>query len=471
VGTAGGTDGEPNDESTLQYASSVYWEYAYTAPFEDRETAIDVLTGAFTRAIERRASGRVGVHLSGGLDSRLNLAAAPEDADLTAYTFGVPGGDEGLLARAAAKLAGRPFRFFPLRRYHPADATLGVRLTDGLVSIGNFHHLSTMTATAAECDRLVLGVIGSTLSGGKVSGGPQDTESAYRSFARASPAVLDRLFDDGPFAREHSKRQFDDSWTALDDAVAASGDGLGLSDAEAEVIRMDLWNARHRQSRFNYQGGTRSISEFLPVANPMGDRDLLTAILRLSPALRSEGDLRVDVLERLAPALAWLPDANDWAPPRVPQLGRLTHKAKMALSHRALRRRLPVVREEVPHGYPDYGAWLRTDPAFRTFVERALRSFAGRGYGDSAALEQLLTDHLAGRGRYVDELLFVVTLELWFQEIAEAIPGLQLEGLLATAQTAGRHTSDRVPGARVRGDSTDQANSDDDPSRMRGVTQ
>jgi asparagine synthase (glutamine-hydrolysing) len=91
-----------------------YWSMERLPPFEDEEEAIRGVRDAFLKAGERLARGTElgGILLSGGLDSRLELATMASNLGaLEAFTFGPAVTDEGQVAQTVAHIAGVPWRF------------------------------------------------------------------------------------------------------------------------------------------------------------------------------------------------------------------------------------------------------------------------------------------------------------------------------------------------------------------------
>ncbi len=139
-----------------------------SAPSFDETVA--ELGGLFRKAVARRCGGekRVGLTLSGGLDSRAILAAMPETGTPPeTLTFGKPGCADETIARAASALRGAPHAFIPLGGDGWLEArTGGVLLTDGQISILDLHDLESLPALEARMDICLNGFLGDALLGG-----------------------------------------------------------------------------------------------------------------------------------------------------------------------------------------------------------------------------------------------------------------------------------------------------------------
>jgi hypothetical protein len=373
------------------------------------------LTEAFESAVSLRSGGekRHGLHLSGGLDSRLILAATPRTAELVAYSFGVSGNDESLIASLAAKLADREFRFFPLDSYVHEYAERSVTLTEGQVPIHHFHHLPSMDEISKDCNKIFVGTsLDVSLGGSKLK--PEMLEGTYSA---ANLYSATSIFSDTLWSDVFSEIDYFDKCASKDSLVEQH------DDAQSTITcnEMDKWNFRNRQARFIFQAGTGSINECVPVSNPLSDRQLIQATLKIPPKVRVHDDVREDMLSRLDSRLGLVPYAGNWAPPRFQNLKYVTGAVRLLLKNKPLRR-LPSVSEEVRLGYPDYAEWLRRDDRFYSFAEEKLRSFCERGLCRERPLTKALRAHHRGEANYLNEILNVVTLEVWL-EYVDDIPG------------------------------------------------
>jgi asparagine synthase (glutamine-hydrolysing) len=129
---------------------------------------------AWRRAVALRTagSGRPGLLLSGGLDSRAILAEATAQGRLvTAVSYGVRESDDVRFARRAARVAGASWELFPLY----ADGWVERRLshlhaTDGLINFVDLMHAEVLPQLASHMDVYLSGYIGDVVSGGTYLG-------------------------------------------------------------------------------------------------------------------------------------------------------------------------------------------------------------------------------------------------------------------------------------------------------------
>lgn len=149
-----------------------YWRYKYTASMRDsefKETA-EELGRHLVRAVRRQSVrvGRVGVTLSGGLDSRCLVAAAGKvQIPVHTFTWAKENAFDRVFARQVAELYGT--------RHHDCDYAFmnldtqfdeGMRLTEGLNDYFDCHMLAHLHILADHTDLVLNGYAGDLVLGG-----------------------------------------------------------------------------------------------------------------------------------------------------------------------------------------------------------------------------------------------------------------------------------------------------------------
>lgn len=150
-----------------------WWHIRYSgalARSQEREAAAEA-GRLFRRAVERQTAGpeRIGVPLSGGLDSRICLAGVPEGRRraVTTFTWGDRGCFDRTFARDTARRCGVRHLDYDYR-YEAlvSGAARGAWITDGVAGATDFHILSYVDDLAAESDVILNGFAGDVLLGG-----------------------------------------------------------------------------------------------------------------------------------------------------------------------------------------------------------------------------------------------------------------------------------------------------------------
>ena len=129
-------------------------------PQTPEDALVDDLAVAWRQAVQRRTLPRLGsitVALSGGLDSRLILAAMNQPERALAFTCYDAPNRELQTARAIAQAVGTTF--LPLQRspdYYGENAEAGVRISGGMGTFANNHFLGVLERLQAEGMQVML---------------------------------------------------------------------------------------------------------------------------------------------------------------------------------------------------------------------------------------------------------------------------------------------------------------------------
>ncbi len=346
--------------SLLIAKNGAYVTHTYHDPFRlvpDRmsvearaDRLYDALRGAVGRAIRGRR--RVGVTLSGGLDSRALLGLAIElGADVRTFTFGLPGCRDGVYARRMAGACGVPHTFVEVDGSHvPRWLEHGVFVTGGMVSCGHFHILSLADALQSDVDVVLDGLSGDMLTGGHLKPGilrARRAESGARAIYRqlasgyANPGDRAALFSEAVRdACDHDPLQ----------SVRRYFRDLGDQPVWVGCHRFDILE---RQRRF-IQYGPHLLRPIVDVATPFYAPEVIET-LSGAPAWHLVEQYAYHRMHRKhLPALARVPDTARNVPVSWPASVRFGRKVLDFVC-----RRLPAPLRPSQDAPTDYAAWLR----------------------------------------------------------------------------------------------------------------
>ena len=135
----------PQNARATEQARSYFHFQPQPQPPEKTEEVAEQFAAAFRQAVAKRTLpllGKSAIALSGGLDSRTVLCAAPDRQALLSFSFYDQENLELHIARSIAQAAG--VEFIPLKRpfdYYGDHAALGVRISAGMGCIASNHFL------------------------------------------------------------------------------------------------------------------------------------------------------------------------------------------------------------------------------------------------------------------------------------------------------------------------------------------
>ena len=367
-----------------------YWDWSRVSPdigkASPRELA-EELSRRFVRAVKRRCGPgeRVGLTLSGGLDSRAILAAMPQRQEpVPALTFGSEGSSEVRFAAMAAARKGarhHTFEIGPGNWFLPRIG--GVWATDGQLDLYHMHGVE-YPGLGDLFETALSGAGGD----GIVGGGHLFEEACFSDYAR-NVLYLDPERSPGLAA-------------VLEEEFSHAG--------SAHVFYIT-----HRMRCFTLHGLRLAIARGVDYRLPFLDNQFQELLFALPTALKRNNRLYRTML------LTTFPDYfNDipWQATGLPltwPMWAVRTRAKL----RGLRRRLGFRGQGRRTGLFDYPGWIRRDPARSTFSE--LLSNPGalyRSYISRKEVTATLEEHLNGSDRS-GQLCRYLTLELWLQQVFE----------------------------------------------------
>jgi len=341
-----------------------YWSWNEIKPIEnpidEREVAKE-LGRLFRNAVRKcvNSNERIGVSLSGGLDSRAVLAAVPEDyKPLHTFTFGQEGCDDIKIARKVSEIKGAKHHVLILNSNNWLVPRInGVWKSDASFSLLHMHGMEFYNVYKSHIDFNLDGFLGDAILGGSYISNDQSMEYKVRNRGR-------RFINQA-------------------------------------VILMESWLIHRR---------------------PFFDKDLTTLILSIPESLRQDSYIYNKMLLSTFPEYySSIPWQKTGCPISYPnRLVKLIKFKNWVV--RKLRResgRFGFTFKDL-RTYTDYPSWIRQEPA-RPFFEKLLLSKDAMypEYIDKNKVRAYISKHMGGKANYHNELCLALTFELWLQQVFE----------------------------------------------------
>jgi hypothetical protein len=342
-----------------------------------------------------RPGRRAGL-LSGGLDSRAVMLAAPPDVPV--FTFGRAGSLDVELAGTLARAMGREHRVFPLPEdFLAADAEALAWRHDGMVNPCHSPGTATNLAVAARCDHLASGAFGDLVFGTRWRPSPASPVALMASTVEQVAGGEDVLV--APLrGRADERLERASVPTAGDPARARIGVAL-----------------RHRMRRFTAAAiaDRRHHTETL---HPLYSRELLAAIEALPLERLQGGRAYMEMILALGTDVAHVAWARTGAPLFADEavIRRVAAARRRERGWDRLLRNLRLGGRWDPTKFHDVGYLLRTNGRNRRFLQDALEAVRAPVL-DRAGVATVLGAHLHGRRDHSTLLGRVLALELWYR--------------------------------------------------------
>jgi len=393
-----------------------YWHFKFQEEHvREEDYYADHLVRIFRKAVERRMKGnhRIGVNLSGGLDSRSIVTAIDKKYyPIHTFTYGVKDGDEARIAEKVAEKLGSKHRFFELKRnYLVHFAEIGVYLTDGMCNCFHFHWMSLLRQMKEDIDVVFHGLGLATFLGGSY---------LNREILKAKESILPQLVYkklNVLVSKEMMPHFFSGVYYQKIKDIPSKSFMRSFIEVKAK-------NPANKSDLFFLCNYTRSITSparrsYLEDRIPGYDNDFVDFVLKIPPKLRFEHKIYYKFFKKLAPDLAKIPYQKTGIPPVAPLLA---HKIGFLIKvgFKTLVRKLRNMtrgRVSIPDkiGYPYYDEWIREDKELRKFLVNTLLDgkMMSRGYFNEEYVTKMVKDHMSSKKDYGRQLCALLTFELW----------------------------------------------------------
>lgn len=401
--------------STLKH----YWDLGLPEEYlgQPEPDLVDRLAHLTRQAVERRLDDssdcRIGLLLSGGMDTRTLVAAIDRTKfKYPTFVFGTPNGEDARYARQVADLIGNPHHFIELKPDYPKRwAAKGVWLTDGMMLSNVFYVLSPLPKVRELVNVIFTGDCGDWILGG---GTPTEKQFANLSDEAVIQRRYDEYYNKGLIPEQQHSHFFSEQYYRRigSRSVNSFREHFKKARVPGSTNKTVYFALRHEALRTSGYGITLLRSQLLP-RMPYYDNDLVDFALRVPPELRRDRHIQIQALKRLAPDLVRVPQQYsglpaDAAPYRVRihrGLYRL-HQRLSLLSHGFIP--WPYDKELAP-----MELWYRT--TLRSWVEDLLldRRTLDRGYFREEAVRRILDQKMPGPRDHSYHIGALITFELW----------------------------------------------------------
>jgi asparagine synthase (glutamine-hydrolysing) len=391
-----------------------YWSLRHDGKPAPLAATADSLAERIKAAVRRldAVTPRLGVTLSGGLDSRLILDLCENPERVPSFTWGLKGCRDIACASKFAALVKSPHT---VRHWDPAAFPAlwarGVDLTAGGFGIEGMHMLPFVPLLGSACDVVFNGLAGDVLLGGNFLKHSWLGEKDMQRLGGAAWRWRVKPEEDDLVDRLTGRSQADSSAAERWRASIVAREGA------RPVERLNDWLYENRVFRYT-NCGTMLLRQRVESHAPFFDRDLVDAATALRQEDKFKHRLYLEVMKRAAPRAA----SVTWQRTNIaPALGYRANLGAMAF-HRLVStvcRPLGITPfKSLPVADP--AGWLRGPWRQRTediiLSERAFQ----RGAVDGDRVGEVWDAHLAGQN-HTRQLGALIAIELFARQVIDGL--------------------------------------------------
>lgn len=406
-----------------------YWKMNFTENALHGENEMQQrFLDTWTDVMRDQAQGdfRLGLPLSGGVDSRLILAAlTTQNKEPFTFTMGGPGCKDAEIAQQLAEKANCPNLFSPIVPNEIAmSLERAVYMTDGMFNC--FHaNVRRLLPSLVESVNLVYDGITPLDS-------LYDPEDLWWRRLLRQNEPLDWLRAE---VKSANLRTFALGAHARVNLIDAAAEGLVQRFNESDYIGEFVWSRRYRangspalldlfwleefQHRF-FSFGPQILRTTVEVRCPFFDKRMLDLIAMLAPRQRStDKPLQRHAIHAMTPALARIPWERTGLPLTAGCCKTTWHRAARVLRRKASsvwQRRFGKAPKSANAGkMTDYDEMIRNSPALQQKITSVLidQWAEGSRLFNRQSLQLLIDEHLHRTGNYAEMIGRILTVETW----------------------------------------------------------
>jgi len=382
---------------------------------------VDCYRAAMNQRAETWQGARVGISLSGGLDSRTMIAALDKrlKPQISAHTYGLSDSDEVLLAVKVAETAGIKSYVYPLDAPdYPAYAEAILDSSDELDIFVQAAQLKFLREAEATIDVLMTGIDLDVTLGG-----------IYLEPEIMAATSLDEIFN--LIKRKNVVFAEKDLQAVLTPSLWSQSAGSTYQMASDLLKALPQENPAASYDLFINQFSMRRIimlryaqnRTFLETASPMYDYDFIDLICALPLNQRAKHASFIPFLEALSQPLSEITYQRTLLPANAP---RHFWRESEEIEHQREQLYLKIWREtngkvNIPYRryYTNFDEWLRMDPAWIDLTDRLLSSPDARLYqmqiANPAYVAEMIRLHRSGERSHRQRLIILMSLELFLR--------------------------------------------------------
>jgi asparagine synthase (glutamine-hydrolysing) len=372
-----------------------YWSWSEIKPIKgsiDERGIAEELGRLFRQSVRKRVNinERVGITLSGGLDSRAILAAVPEDyKPLHTFTFGQEGCDDLWIAKKASEIKGGEHHASILNQDNWLKPRIsGVWRTDGLENLLHMHGMEFYDEYKPYMDFVLNGFLGGAVIGGSYLT-PNNLDTRITS--KLARDIMNCKVEVNKFSK----------WYLID--------------------KTDPYFINNRGRRF-INTGPISMGNVIEQRIPFFDNELIKFVYSIPDLLRYKSHIYNKMLLSCFPkyfnSIPWQKTGCPISyPDNIVRLILWKNRVISKLKREAMRIGLKFTDSR---NYTDYPYWLRQKPA-KSFFENMLyaKDAIYPEYVNKANIQRYLRDHMQNKANYHNELCLALTFELWLRQVFE----------------------------------------------------
>lgn len=403
-----------------------YWSFDFWDEHEIRSEDYNLkqFQRYLLKAVDRQMKGdyKIGVQLSGGLDSRVISASIDKQYyPIHSFTFGKLNSDDVKFANMLANKLGTYHHFF---EYKSSDFTSGaekaVYLTEGMLNVLHIHRIQTCVEMKKYVD-IVLNGAEALHIWYEIS--QMESIEKKHSINNEDNDLFQYMYTplDESNSKEFAEKLFSEEYYSKIKNHPADS----LIEMKMKVPincspfkKIEYYNLKRRQFNFTFNGIIFLRSQ-IEVRTPLFDNDLMDFIFTLPPKYRAEDKiLYTKTIHNIFPDLVSIPWQKTGLPIEASEISKRMYKlgqTRKLITNRFLQIINLSSLFEDNKSFVDPGEWMRNDIELKKYITNILLSQRSleRGYFNPICIRKLIDEHISGNKNYSHLIGLLLTFELF----------------------------------------------------------
>ena len=398
-----------------------YWDLKFDPDFSiTEEEFVNQLVFLLKKSLKERMESRYrfGISLSGGLDSRLILAAIDEKnkSNLLAYTFGLCGSDEVKVARRVAASAGVKHKVIELTpdvliQY----AKKVVYLTDGMDYVGVSYIPYSYQILKNKIDVALDGIALEIIM--------RDYVLNYYSLynAKTNNDVIRIIYEKSGAKKrvnEYMSKLFLKEYYDKIHHIPLRSLIKAVNEAKGNAISstMDYFFLQNHVRRYARMGSVL-FRFFVEELAAHYDNSFINLYLKIPSELRINCNIYKKVMKKLAPEFLKIPYQRTMFRVDRPQflwkIGEGIQIIKMGLSRLVWKWTKGRILFSNRHSYVNFSEWMRVDKKLRKFMIKILNNDQLSNMINVKYVKSLIDEHIKGNADNSIKILYIITFAIF----------------------------------------------------------
>jgi len=409
-----------------------YWNYEYDEEYDVRpqEELIEELGALWQEAVERRIKKdeTIIIPLSGGLDSRAILAAAlrcTTKNNIITFTFGEKGSFDFVIGKMVAEKAG--VRNIPLgveKEDFEGQYNISIDDVEGIIDATPYFAIGGYKEMKKYGDKLYIGYMGDPIMGSHISSEMLNKKlKSEQDYIEAKNMIFEKhTLND----LNDIQGLFNSSYTNIEILIysfESTLNGMKRISNEDMPNYCAIWDYIHRQNKYTMFTVFR-YKECFKYSTPLLDNDLIDFMLKMTPELRLDENLYIQMLLGKYPELFELPTKTNLdLRLDAGNISVISRKVILFLKRRINKTSTMLIKRNIflnkSKNYIDYDDLLRRDKEYKDYIRKMIEKVEERECFNKKYIEEIWRLHMQGKKNYSMLFGLLVTFELFLERFMD----------------------------------------------------